>query len=177
MFSAVKLWKSSSISGPSWTAKSCAPENRFNARQRPGHRMQPPDRLAAPGQRHVEAVGGQCRLQAASLEADSPRFYGVEHGIPGPVDCLTGSRALIGWQDAEILEQGRDLALLAQKLDTHIVEASKVAGAGHCRLGPVQQPFECVHRIPDESRLRRRDRSRSAITAGNRQSIRPRAGP
>ena len=59
MLSAVKLWKSSSISGPSATVEAERTEQRLDALERARDRVQAAAAAAAARQRHVERFGGE----------------------------------------------------------------------------------------------------------------------
>ena len=49
-------------------------EQRLDAQPRLGHRMQPAALLAAAGQRHIDAAGGQLRLDGRALKLRAARL-------------------------------------------------------------------------------------------------------
>src|SRR5690606_41878551 len=97
-------------------------EDASHAAQRAGHGMQPMWKLAPLGQRDVEPLGGELRVEPLGLERPPARLENLRQGGLRLVDGLAGRRALLGRQAPELLEAIRKEALLAEVLDADRVE-------------------------------------------------------
>ena len=82
MFSASKLWKSSSISGPSAISKPARSKDLLDAQSRLRDRMQSADALAASGQRDIDGAGGERPLDRGALELSAPRLERLLQPLP-----------------------------------------------------------------------------------------------
>ena len=114
-------------------------EQCLDARQRPGDGVQPARAAAAPGQGHVQALFRQAPLQGLPLQIGLARFDGRLQPLLGLVDDGPGHLALLGRQAAELLQPGRQAALLAEVLHTDGVQRLQVAGSRYGLLGLIHQ--------------------------------------
>src|SRR5690606_12960829 len=73
-------------------------EDASHAAQRAGHGMQPARKLAPLGQRDVEPLGGELRVEPLGLERPPARLENLRQGGLRLVDGLAGRRALLGRQ-------------------------------------------------------------------------------
>jgi hypothetical protein len=106
VLSAVKFWKSASISGPSATSKPIERNSAFDAFERARDRMQTATRLTATRQRHIERLFGQSRGQRHCRSA-SRRALSAASTASLAIDRRTGGLALVRRQFGQTLEQLR----------------------------------------------------------------------
>jgi hypothetical protein len=84
--SAVKFWKSASISGHR-RPRNRSSEQRLDALQRPRDRMQATARLAATRQRHVQRLFSQARGQRHLPQRFAARVERCFDGVLGAIDA------------------------------------------------------------------------------------------
>src|SRR5690606_12141374 len=116
-----------------------------HAAQCPRDGVQGAGPLAALGQRDVDGLRRQLRLELQLLERLTTGIERLGQRLLGGVDFLTGLRALLGRQAPELLEPVREQALLAEVPDTDRVELLEVRRGGRRRLGLAHQFSESAH--------------------------------
>ena len=129
---AVKLWKSSSMSGPSATAKPISAKMAIISSMTCMVGWTQPLRRGGAGQGQVHAAGGEARLQGGGLQ------FGLAARRSGRRPCrsrrpLIGGpcvAALVGAHGAQGLEQRRDGPGLAERGHAHRLERRQVGGRG-----------------------------------------------
>ena len=128
-----------------------APEQRLDAQARPGDRVQAARLLAAPGQRHVDAPGGELALDVgARCELRAPRL-----DAPPAPRCLRlvdarARRGPLGSATAlpERLQLLGERALLAQPAHAHVFERREVAAGGDLGAAPGRSGRDQVRQDP-----------------------------
>ena len=131
MLSAVKLCQSSSISGPSATAKPRSAKISASSSITWLTGWTDPLRRLARRQRQVEPLGRQPPVELGILQRRLARGDRRRHGLAQRVDPRPFAAALLGRHRAQRLEQGGDLARLAERRDAHRVERGEVGGGGN----------------------------------------------
>ncbi len=138
MLSAVKLWKSSSISGPSATLKPISPKIAMISSMVWRDRVDAAFIFGAAGQGEVERLArelgvegraGEGRLLAHRWRWRLRRVSDVDLGA----ECL----ALLRGHRPQRLHQAGDFALLAQRVDAHLFQRID----GRAGAGDGIQPF------------------------------------
>ncbi len=136
---------------------------------------------AAPRQRHVERRAAQLLLELLRLEALASAPEQRLDLVANAVRHLADPRAFLGRELPHPAEDGRDLALLAEKADAEILQGALVARRPDGLPGPFDQALELSdevgHRLgPRPGLPGPRPRSRPAGRAPGRRAPCGRAG-
>ncbi len=109
-------------------------KQRFDALQRPRHRMQAAARLATAGQRDVQRLFGQARFQRRLADRFAALVERSFDGALGDVDRRAGGFSLLGRQLAQALQEFGDLAALAEEAGLDLFQRIGVGNGGECQL-------------------------------------------
>ena len=145
MLSAVKLYQSSSISGPVATAKPRSAKISASSSITWLTGCTVPARRFGGRQREVERLGSKARFEFGGFEHLLARGQRIGHVLPQRLDRRRLFLPLFRAHLAERLEQARDAALLAEKLDPQRFERGQVFGGGDAALGIALESVEFGH--------------------------------
>ncbi len=122
MLRAVKLWKSSSMSGPSATRKPISRQYGDNFVQGLADGMEAAFAFRSRRQGDVDALGLQTLVQGSVIKCCAARLYGRRDRVLCLVDAGAEIAPLVGRQRTESFHQPADLAFLAQGVDPRLLQ-------------------------------------------------------
>lgn len=144
VLSAVRVYQSVSISGPSATTKPID-ANSCSAFERAADRMQAALRAAATGQRHIERFCGELGLQRGFTQPAAACFERVLGGHLGGVDRCARLAARVRVELAERLETFGERANLAKIARLGLFELRAIGRRAKVGCGLLQQLIELFH--------------------------------
>ena len=149
MLRAVKLWKSSSISGPSATVKPISPKMATISSMVWLTGWMRPSASGRGGRVTSTRSLGEARVQRGPGEVRLARVEGGGDRLLQGVQALAGLAPLLGAEPAEGLHELGDLALLAQGLDPDLLQILQ-RGCGLGRPQPlVPDLVQLLHDLPN----------------------------
>ena len=99
---------------------------------------------SARGQRHVDALGREARIERGGIEHHAARLDGRLDGRLQPVQRGAAFLPLVGRHGAEALEQRGQAAGLAHHPHAHGIERTEIGSGRECGLGLGLQGSEVV---------------------------------
>src|SRR5690606_16455011 len=108
--------------------------------------MQPAGGGVAAGERDVDGLGGQPRVESGGVERDLAVGQRGADGVAGAVDRLARRLALVAGQRAQRLELRGDAAALAEQRDAQGFQRLGCVGRGDVDQRPPRQLFNPTHR-------------------------------
>jgi hypothetical protein len=107
--------------------------------------MSAAERQTTPRQGHIHLVCGQLAFKRIALERTAPGIEGLLDGLLGRIDFLAGRRPFFRRQLAQVLEPGRELAVLTEETDPDGIERSEICSGIYCGFRLLYELAQCLH--------------------------------